>query len=176
MFPKPKKTLDAAALYDYAIRALSRRMRTVAELKRLLRLRVTPDETGQAAVEAVILKLKEQKYLNDSAYAAAYSSYRQSTEKFGRRRVAADLRAKGVHPEVVERSLATAYAGINEEKLAREHLTRKRLRKPKDQKEAARIFRSLTRAGFSSRTIFSILKKWDVDSEALSQFEEQTEP
>lgn len=175
MFPKPKKPLDAPALYDYAIRALSRRMRTVAELKRLLRQRVTPDEAGEAAVEAVILKLKEQKYLNDSAYAATYSSYRQSTEKFGRRRVAADLRAKGVHPDVIEKSVTTAFAGVNEEKLAREHLARKRLRKPKDQKEAARVFRSLLRAGFSSRIIFSILKKWDVDSEALSQLEEEAE-
>lgn len=175
MFPKPKKTLDAPALYDYAIRALSRRMRTVAELKRLLRRRVTPNEAGEAAVEAAILKLKEQKYLNDSAYAAAYSSYRQSTEKFGRRRVAADLRAKGVHPEVIEKSVTTAFAGVNEEKLAREHLARKCLRKPKDQKEAARVFRSLLRAGFSSRIIFSILKKWDVDSEALSQLEEEAE-
>lgn len=175
MFPNPRKILDAAALYDYAIRALSARMRTVAELKRLLRRRVAPDEAGEAAVEAVILKLKDQQYLNDSAYAAAYSSYRQSTEKFGRRRVAADLRAKGVHPEVIEKSLTTAYSGINEEKLAREHLARKRLRKPKDQKEAARIFRSLLRAGFSSRTIFSILKKWDVDSEMLSTLESEPE-
>lgn len=150
-------------------------MRTVAELKRLLRRRVAPDDAGEAAVEAVILKLKDQKYLNDSEYAAAYSSYRQSTEKFGRRRVAADLRAKGVHPDVIEKSLATAYAGVNEEKLAREHLARKRLRKPKNQKEAARIFRSLLRAGFSSRTIFSILKKWDVDSESLSQLEQEAE-
>lgn len=175
MFPKPRKILDAVALYDYAIRALSARMRTVAELKRLLRRRVAPDEAGEAAVEAVILKLKDQQYLNDSAYAAAYSSYRQSTEKFGRRRVAADLRAKGVHPEVIEKSLSAAYSGINEEKLAREHLARKRLRKPKDQKEAARIFRSLLRAGFSSRTIFSILKKWDVDSEMLSTLESEPE-
>ena len=175
MFPKPKKLLDAAALYDYAIRSLSGRMRTVAELKRLLRRRATPDESGEAAVEAVILKLKEQKYLNDSAYAAAYSSYRQNTEKFGRRRVAADLRAKGVHPEVIEKSVTTAFAGVNEEKLAREHLARKRLRKPKDKKGAARVFRSLLRAGFSSRTIFSILKKWEIDSEALSQMEEEAD-
>lgn len=176
MFPHPKKKYDAAALYDYAIGALSRRMRTVAELKRLLRQRVDPDENGDAMIEAVILKLKDQKYLNDSHYAATYSSYRQGTEKFGRRRVAADLRAKGVHPDVVEKSVAAAYDGISEEKLAREHLARRRLKKPKNEKEAARVFRALTRAGFGSRTIFSILKKWDVDSETISLLESEPEP
>jgi len=176
VFSRPKKTYDAAALYDYAIGALSRRMRTVAELKRLLRQRVDRDDSGEAMVEAVILKLKDQKYLNDSEYAATYSSYRQSTEKFGRRRVAADLRAKGVHPEVIEKSVASAYAGVNEEKLAREHLARKRLKKPANEKEAARVFRSLARAGFGSRTIFSILKKWDVDSETISLLESEPDP
>ena len=163
VFAKPKAPLDAAALYDYAVRALGRHMRSVAELKRLLRRRAAPDESGAAAIEAVILKLKEQKYLNDSHFAAAYASYRQSTEKFGRLRVATDLKAKGVHGEVVEKTLAVAYSGVNEEQLARQHLARKRLKKPQNEKETARVFRSLARAGFTSRTIFAILKKWDVD-------------
>ena len=51
----------------------------------------------------------------------------------------------------------------------REHyLRKKRLQKPKDQKQAARIFRQLARAGFASKTIFTILKKWDVDDEMLT--------
>ena len=50
------------------------RMRTVAELKRLMRQRVPKDERGHLLVEMVILRLKDQKYLNDTNYAAAYSS------------------------------------------------------------------------------------------------------
>ena len=46
--------------------------------------------------------------------------------------------------------------------------------KPKDQKEAARIFRQLARGGFGTKTIFSILKKWDVDEETLSELEGET--
>jgi regulatory protein len=64
---------------------------------------------------------------------------------------------------------------VNEEKLARDFLQRKRLKKPADQKQAARIFRQLTRAGFTAKTIFKILKKWDVDEETLSAFEEETQ-
>ena len=50
-------------------------------------------------------------------------------------------------------------------------IRRKRLAKPKEQKQAAKIFRQLARAGFTSKTIFAILKKWDVDDEVLSALE-----
>ena len=41
-FPRPKKVYTEAELYEYAVGALGRRMRTVAELKRLLRQRSRP--------------------------------------------------------------------------------------------------------------------------------------
>src|SRR5437899_11465940 len=74
-------------LYEYAVGALARRMRSVAELKRLLRQRVEAEtEYGQTLMELVIRKLKDQGYLNDAKYAAAYSSFRRDNEKFGRMR------------------------------------------------------------------------------------------
>jgi regulatory protein len=66
---------------------------------------------------------------------------------------------------VIEKAVASVYDEVNEEKQAREYLRRKRLQKPKDRKQAARLFRQLSRAGFGSKTIFAILKKWDVDDE-----------
>ena len=48
-FARPKKKpapLDENALYDYAVVALGRRMRTVAELKRLMKSKVEPGERG----------------------------------------------------------------------------------------------------------------------------------
>jgi regulatory protein len=168
-----RKTYDQSTLYEYAVGALARKMRSVAELKRLLRQRLPAGEESEALVEAVIARLKDQKYLNDSAYAAAYSSYRKENEKFGRLRVVSDLKARGVHGEVIKKAVASAYAGTDEEKLAREHLRRKRLQKPADAKEAARIFRALLRAGYTSRTIIRILKQWDVDDEVLSALESE---
>ena len=132
--------------------ALARRMRSVAELKRLLRPRVEAEtEYGQTLVELVIRRLKDQGYLNDAKYAAAFSSFRRDNEKFGRRRVITDLKAKGVHGEVIEKAVDSVYDEVNEEKQAREYLQRKRLAKPKDQKQAARIFRHLMRAGLGRR-------------------------
>ena len=111
--------------------------------------------------------------MNDARYAAAYSSYRRDTEKFGRLRVVTDLKAKGVHGDVIEKAVASVYDEVKEEELARAYLRRKRFAKPKDQKQTARIFRNLMRAGFGSRTIFTILKKWDVDDETLTSLEEE---
>jgi regulatory protein len=159
-------------LYAYAIGALGRRMRSTAELKRLLRRRVEAEsEYGQTLVELIIRRLKDAGYLNDARYAAAYSSFRRDNEKFGRRRVVSDLKAKGVHGDVIEKAIDSAYEDVNEEKQAREYLRRKRLQKPKDRKQAARIFRQLMRAGFGGKTIFGILKKWDVDEETLAVLE-----
>jgi regulatory protein len=175
-FPRPKKTASEDELYEYAVGALARRMRSIAELKRLLRPRVESDtEYGRTLVELVIRRLKDQGYLNDAEYAAAYSSFRRDNEKFGRRRVVTDLKVKGVHGEVIEKAVASVYDEVNEEKQAREYLRRKRLQKPKDRKQAARVFRQLARAGFGSKTIFIILKKWDVDDETLSALDGELE-
>lgn len=171
-FQRSKKTYDEPALYEYAIGALSRKMRSVAELKRLLRQR-TRDE---AMIQAVVDKLKDQKYLNDSQYAAAYSQYRIGTEKFGRMRVVTDLKARGVHGEVIDKAVGEAYSEIDEEKLARQYLARKRMKKPADNKQAAKIYRSLLRAGFSGRTVRRILNNWEVDSEVISALEEEAAP
>lgn len=162
-------------LYDYAIGALARRMRSTAELKRLLRMRVEADEIGQTLVELVVRKLKDQGYLNDARYAAAYSSFRRDNEKFGARRVITELKVKGVHGEVISAAVENAYSEVNEEKQAREYLRRKRLLKPSNRKEAARVFRHLVRAGFGSKTIFKILKKWEVDDQLLEALGEEPE-
>jgi regulatory protein len=175
-FARPRKTESENELYEYAVGALGRRARSVAELKRLLRPRVDADtEYGRTLMELVIRRLKDRGYLNDAQYAAAYSSFRRDNEKFGRRRVITDLKAKGVHSEVIDKAVDAIYDEVSDETQAREYLKRKRLMKPKDQKQAARVFRQLVRAGFASKTIFAILKKWNVDDETLTVLEGEVE-
>lgn len=172
----PRRQYSEDELYEYAVGALARQMRTVAELKRLMRARIegADSEYGQTLLELVIRRLKDQGYLNDSQYAASYSSLRRDNQKFGRMRVIMELKARGVHGAVIEKAVEAAYKGVSEEKQARHYLRKKRVEKPKDQKQAARIFRQLARAGFGAKTIFAILKKWDVDDETLSTLEGET--
>jgi regulatory protein len=166
------KLMSEASLYEYALAALGRRMRSVAEMQRLLRNRVEMDtELGPALVDLVVIRLKDAGYLNDAKYAAAFSSYRRDNEKFGRRRVETDLKIRGVHGDVITKTVGEVFEEVSEEGQAREYLRRKRWTKPEDQKQAARIFRGLMRAGFGAKTIFGILKKWDVDEEVLTALE-----
>jgi regulatory protein len=175
-FARGRKLETEAELYDYALGALGRRMRSVAELKRLLRQRVEAEtEIGKTLIELVVRRLKDNGYLNDAKYAAAYSAFRRDNEKYGRRRVITDLKIKGVVGEVLEKAVEDSFAEVDDEKQARGYLQRKRVKKPTDQKQAARIFRQLMRAGFSSKTIFKILRNWDVDEETLTAFESEVE-
>src|ERR1700759_2014464 len=106
---KKSAPLDESALYDYAVKALGRRMRTVAELKRLMRSRVESGDTGEAKIDGVIARLKSQRYLNDTSYASNYARLRQENQGFGKRRVRQDLVQKGVHADVIAKTLDTAY-------------------------------------------------------------------
>lgn len=174
-FARSKRLLsDEASLYEYAIGALGRRMRSVAELRRLLRDKVEDSEHGRLLIDVVIARLKEQKYLNDSQYASTFSSLRKENDRFGKRRVISELKQRGVHDEVISKAVSTAYDDTNEEQLARDYLRRKRLKKPSNEKETARIFRAMVRAGFGTKTIFTILKKWDVEDEVLTALESET--
>ncbi|HEY6273439.1 MAG TPA: RecX family transcriptional regulator [Terriglobales bacterium] len=170
-FNKPKQTSNEAALYEYAIGALSRKMRTIAQLKRLLRQRC-PEE---AIVSSVIIRLKDHKYLSDSAYAATYAALRRDNQKFGSRRVMTDLKIKGVHADVIEKAIEEAYSSVNELAQARAFLKRKRINKPTTNQQAARIFRTLMRAGFGASASIRILKQWEVEDEILIALEEEGE-
>jgi regulatory protein len=165
---KPRAFLDAAGLYGYALRTLGRQMRTEAELRRLMKRRVEPGEAGEAIIARVVARLKEYGYLNDAAFAETYARLRKENEKLGQRRVRQDLQQKGVHSELIAETIDARYAETNEEALAREHLERKRIRKPENEKETARVMRRLVTAGFSTGVIYKILRQWDVPDEALT--------
>jgi regulatory protein len=143
-------------------------MRSEADLRRQMKTRVEPGEAGEAVVAAVLARLREQHYLDDRSFAETYARLRQQNEKLGQRRVKQDLKQKGVHDALIAETLDARYGQTNEEALAREHLARKRLRKPENEKETARIMRRLVAAGFSTGVIYKILRQWEVPDEALA--------
>jgi regulatory protein len=173
---KPKAFLNESGLYNYAIKALGRRMRTETELRRLMRTRVEPGPGGEGVIQTVIGRLKDQHYLDDRSYAETYTRLRHENEKLGERRVRQALGQRGVASRIVDQVVTDSYAKTNEETLAREYLDRKRLRKPADEKETARIMRRLVGAGFSIGVIYRILRQWDVPEESLSALDNLDEP
>jgi regulatory protein len=165
---KPKTFLNESGLYDYAVKALGRRMRTEAELRRLMRTRVEPDTRGEDTIQFVITRLKEQHYIDDRSYAETYARLRHENEKLGQRRVRQALGQRGVSSTIVDQVVAESYAKTDEETLARQYLERKRLRKPLNEKETARVMRRLVAAGFSISVIYRILRRWNVPDECLT--------
>jgi regulatory protein len=175
---KPKAFLNETGLYDYAVKALGRAMRSEAELRRLMRSRVEPGDRGEVIIAAVVARLKEQRYLDDQSFAETYTRLRQENEKLGSRGVRRKLAQKGVPPAIANEAVEARYSGTDEEALARKHLEQKRIAKPANEKETARVMRRLVTAGFSATVIYKILRQWDVPGEALSALEnlgEETE-
>src|SRR5580658_7129536 len=121
---KKSQPLDEAALYQYAVRALGRQMRTVAELKRLMGRRVEAGESGDSKMAAVVARLLDQHYLDDPKFASTYTRLRQENQGFGKRRVQQELTRKGVQAELVASTLETAYAQVSEEELVRRYVAR----------------------------------------------------
>jgi regulatory protein len=141
---KPRAPLGEGALFEYAVASLGRRMRTVAELKRLMRPRVEEGEAGERTMDAVLAKLKEYKFLDDASFAAEYTRLRQENEKLGRRRVQQGLMQKGVHPELVTKTLDAAYENVSEE----------------------------VGAGFSPGAVLKVLRRWAPEEESLEGLSE----
>jgi regulatory protein len=150
-------------------------MRTEAEMRRLLVSRCEPGPTGDAVIQSVIIRLREYGFLNDRTYAETYTRLRHENEKLGQRRVKENLKQKGIPEALIAETLDARYAGTNEEALARDHLARKRIKLPETPKEVARVMRRLVTAGFSTGTIYKILRQWDVPDEALAALDNLNE-
>src|SRR5271167_3824978 len=103
---KKREAVGERELFEYAVGVLARKMRTVRDLKRLMRNRAEESDAGERAMDAVCARLKELGYLSDKRFAADYTRLRKENEKFGRRRVQQDLMQKGVHKELIATTLA----------------------------------------------------------------------
>jgi regulatory protein len=172
--PKKREPLGEAGLFEYAVGALARRMRTERDLRQLMKARAEAGEAGARAMDAVVVRLKELNYLSDTRFAEDYTRVRKEHEKLGRRRVQQDLMQKGVKRELVASTLETAYEDVDEVALARQYIARKRMKQPSGenaQKETVRAMNRLLRAGFSSRAVYKVLREWDLPEAAMEGIE-----
>jgi len=170
----PRPPLEPPALLEFAVRSLSAKMKSIRDLRRKLRDRAEPGEAGEAAVDAVIIKLKDLGYLSDERFAADFTRLRKENEKFGRRRVQQGLMQKGIAQELANATLSAAYEDVDEVALAKEYVERKRMKKPEGDRDTARTMRRLMAAGFSSKTIWKVLRGWGAEVEEV-EIEESEE-
>lgn len=177
--PKKREPVGEAELFEYALGLLARRMRTVRDLRCLMKNRAREGEDGERDMARVVERLTELNYLSDIRFAQDYTRLRKENQGFGRRRVQQDLALKGVDKELAASTVTAAFEQTDEVALARAFCERKRMKPPagpERQKETVRIMNRLMRAGYSANAIFKLLNSWKVEvPEASSDSDAYTE-
>jgi regulatory protein len=167
------RKLAGEELQNYALRLLSTRALTVAELKRKLRERAA-DATE---VEPLVTRLKEYRALDDREYAEHYATNRAESGAQGRQRVLADLLRRKVAPRVAEKAVSEAYSGVDETAQVEAFLARKYRNQDlaallQDRNKLASVYRRLRTAGFSSGTCIRVLRRHADSAGELEGFED----
>lgn len=147
---KKRAASDFSAALTYALRILSRRMYTVREMEAKLKGQGCPDEVAQE----VLAYLQEKGYLDDRFYARLWVERRLDLKPMGRRRLAWELKQKGVPEEVVAKALAEVTAEEEEERALR--LVARRFSLPEEREKAGAF---LWRRGFSPEVINRVLRR-----------------
>jgi regulatory protein len=173
---KPAR-LNAAALWEYALKTLAGRAHSSGELREKLRRRAE----RTADVDAAIARLKEHGYLNDRKFAESFAAARLENEGLGRTRVLADLSRRRVAPAVARQTVGRVYEDVDEQALAEDFVRRRFRMAPREnlfqgEKDLASAYRKLLRAGFRPATIVAVLKKFARDPDLLDGFEPPEEP
>lgn len=101
------RLLEAEAYFralNASLHFLSYRPRSEGEIRQRLRRSDTPAET----IDAVLTQLRDWRYVDDEDFAQRWIENRSQHRPRGARLLTQELRAKGVDPEVVSRSIEEA--------------------------------------------------------------------
>lgn len=145
----PAVPFDPAKFRNRALAMLSRREYARAELKAKLRPHC-PDESH---LEALLDDFQERNWLSDARFAEQWAHFR--SQRYGTRRLAAELRQKGVSSELITETLENMEG--DELSKARALWQRKFGQLPQDQKERAKQLRFLAGRGFSTDVIYRVV-------------------
>ena len=121
---------------------------------------------SESVIAAVLEKCREMGYLDDGKYARQRARELAVNRLLGDRRIAADLRGKGIAEELCREAIAAAREEIG----AAEGIERLLKKRPEtadvagmDRRERERLIRSLIGKGFPQGLIFSKLKRTEED-------------
>jgi len=140
-----------AELYDRALKLLAQKSRSRWELQRLLEKRCE----DAATIQRVLDKCVALGYLDDIKYAVQLARFRAERKKQGRRRVALELKSRGIAAEIAEHALEDVFRHINEDELLHRALEAKLKDAPAGwtAKKTKKLYDQLVRAGFNTDCI-----------------------
>lgn len=141
---------------EAALVLLSFRPRSAQELRRRLRGKEFPEEV----VEEALAGLEGTGLVDDAAFAAAFVRDRVRFRPQGRRRLAAELRARGVDADTAREAIGGVLedAELSETELAREAAAKWQRRAGEDRARARqRFYAFLARRGFGGDAIREVM-------------------
>ena len=118
--PRERKTKSAAEALQSLMRLCARGERSTGDAMRLMRTWGVPEGERQAVVD----RLVAQRFIDNSRYAELYVREKSRLSGWGARKIAMQLRTKGVEKEVIAEALATIDSDEQSDRLA-EKLRRK---------------------------------------------------
>ncbi len=175
-FRKAPTKLEGEELFDYAVKYLALRACSTEELRGKLRLKAA----HFSEVDGILDRLKDIGYLNDARFAESYASNRVENDGFGRMRVLSDLRGRRLPAKVAEQAVEQVFEGKSEGEMIDAFIERRMPSihgkgKIEDERELARAYRRLRRAGFSSGGTVSALKRLAVRPELIEEIPAEEE-
>ena len=150
------ETDDVSTAFERSLDHISKAMKTKAQMIAYLKKK----EYSGRVIAKVIDKLIEYGYINDELYAARFTESR--SQKEGKRKIALELKIKGVDKATIEGALATAPEEDEScERVARKYLKGRTL----DRELRQKAFRYLVSKGFD----------YDVARSALERIKDEDE-
>lgn len=118
--PRERKTKSAAEALQSLMRLCARGERSTGDAMRLMRTWGVPEGERQTVVD----RLVAQRFIDNGRYAELYVREKSRLSGWGARKIAMQLRTKGVEKEVIAEALATIDRDEQSDRLA-EKLRRK---------------------------------------------------
>lgn len=111
--PREKKPKSAAQALQSLMRLCSRAEKSTGDALRLMRGWGVPEKER----EDVLQKLIDQRFIDDRRYAEAYVREKSNLSGWGARKIAFQLRQKGIDKEIINTSLAALDSDVQLEQL-----------------------------------------------------------
>lgn len=147
---------DSERALELAFRHLSRRDRTVAEMRRHL----AGKDVGEREADAAIAEVARMGYLDDARYARTFTEDRRNLDGWGRERIERRLRELGVDREHVAAAIGDR-DGADELEAALELLRRRMRAAPASERERERALGMLVRKGYELELAYDAVRAFE---------------
>ena len=164
---RPKMMIDAAFLAellreDGETKALTTALNFIGYRPRAeeeIRKRLQRDEWSEMVIAAVILKLRDNKMLDDAQFASDWVESRSRSKPRGARLLKQELRFKGVDKEEIDAALPDADEEIENAIAALDKLERKLEKWEKGRDRTQKAIEMMARRGFGYGTVKTALAR-----------------